>query len=247
MRETVTGILIQARTGSTRLPGKIFSGLPVDGDPSLLERIYARLLQVEGADQVAFVIPDDDTVLRSFLQKLSIPFVEGDGLDVRKRYRFASAYFGLDLIVRATGDNPCVDPVVAADTIAGIQREKCDLFSFSNLPLGIAVEAFTSEALFSEHAGNRPEHREHVSLHIKHSPSFFRVCHREHPLMKSFRGLELPRLTVDTAEDLEVVRNVYKELGLDFNTSDILKLYQKKPELFQSNKHVEQITFPAVS
>ena len=85
-------------------------------------------------------------------------------------------------------------------------------------------------------------YQEHVSLHIKHHPELFNILHLEHQIMKNNTSSPL-RLTVDTPEDLEVVRNVYQTLGSDFNLSDILQLAQKKPHLFQLNSHIVQQTF----
>lgn len=245
MKGLRTGILIQARSNSTRFPGKIYSGLPIDGEPSIIERIYHRLSGVHGARVVCVLIPEEDRRLKEFLDDRGILNMAGSSEDVRSRYREAARFFGLDIIVRATGDNPCVDPTVAADTIRNIQRSHFDLLSFSNLPLGVAVEAFTARALLDETVVNRPEYEEHVSLHIKHNPSYFKVKHLEHPSMYRIaeKGSALPRLTVDTPEDLEVVRNVFGKLGAEFDISDVMDLFSREPALFEANRMIRQITF----
>lgn len=240
-----TAILIQARSGSTRLPGKIFAGLPGEKDPSIIEHIYGRMTRVEGADDVAVLIPDDDHSLKDFLDQKQIPFLQGSALDVRKRYRQGALALGADWIVRVTGDNPCVDVEIASQTIDEIQKGGCDLFSFSNLPLGMAVEAMDRRALMSDRIEAAPEHREHVSLHIKHNPSVFRVLHRDHPVMGQLTPADLPRLTVDTREDLEVIREVFQSLGSDFGVREVLELLRRNPEIFQKNHHIKQLQFPA--
>ena len=243
MKQPGISVLIQARSDSTRLPGKVFRGLPEEGDLSILETIYRRMERVRMARDVLFLVPENDRKIIQFCQSRKLEYLVGPETDVRARYRKAASRLGSEIIVRATGDNPCVDPAIADETIQAILNQSCDLLSFSNLPLGIAVEAIRVEALQNDSVSPRPEYREHVSLHIKHNPSFFRVVHLEHPLTRN-HGIRLPRLTVDTAEDLAVVRNVFRKLGNDFRTEEVLKLQLASPDLFAGNTHIEQITFP---
>ena len=238
-----TGLFIQARSGSTRYPGKIFQGLPEQGAPSVIEHIYSRLKNIRGVDVCSVLVPENDARLIEFLMKKNIPCFTGSEDDVRQRYRDAAVYYDTDIVVRATGDNPCVDPVIAADTLDMISRRTgLDLFSFYNLPLGVAVEAFRRKALLDDSANPLPEYKEHVSLHIKKNPKNFRILHADHPL--PFHHSEnLPRLTLDTAEDLEVIRNVFRRLGSEFLTADVLRLHKQEPELFMENSHVIQKIF----
>lgn len=243
MKAAKVGVFIQARSDSTRLPGKIYSGLPYDSDPSILEHIYHRMSSLSGVHALAVIIPYDDIRLRDFCHAHNIPTISGSPGDVRERYRLAARITRSDVIVRVTGDNPCVDVRIARDTIREILNRDADLLSYSNLPLGAAVEAFRDRALFDNSVPDRPEYREHVSLHIKHNPTYFNVVHLTHPIMKSFPMERLPRLTVDTPEDLEVVRHVFHRLGGAFFMEDVLKLYLSNPELFQDNTNIQQITF----
>lgn len=241
------GIFIQARSNSSRLPGKIFESVSIDGQKSILEHIYSRLSELAGVSVLAVLIPEDDIRLRSFCEKRGINYFSGATDDVRERYRKAAIHFETDLIVRATGDNPCVDPGIAADTISGILSCQCDLFSYSNLPLGIAVEAFRREALLDDTIAPTKEHREHVSLHIKHHPDYFNVKHELHSLTKDKDPSLLPRLTVDTKEDLMVVRSLFGNLGEHFTVENILDLFNRDPSLFKANAHIKQLQFPPLS
>ncbi len=252
MKAVRTGIFIQARSASTRLPGKIFEGLPVPGKLSVLEHIYKRLSKVQEVSSLLILIPENDTRLREFCSIKNLPFLEGPEDDVRERYRLAAWHTKCDIIVRATADNPCVDPKIAEETVKGILRTGADLFSFSNLPLGAAVEAFTREALSDETRSDSGTFREHVSLHIKHNPSFFKVVHQDHDVMEPWCGKpdtcrtqDLPRLTVDTPEDLITVRKVFERLGDSFDTADVMRLWEREPELFETNRMIRQITFPS--
>ena len=243
MESPRVGILIQARSTSTRLPGKIFEGLPGPEDPSILEHIYRRMSGIETSDLCLILVPDTDHDLIDFCEQHGFPYFTGPELDVRERYRQAARTYNLDIIVRATGDNPCVDPEIAAETIEGIKRHDVDLLSFANLPLGIAVEAFRADALHDDSVPARPEHREHVSIHMKQNKDLFRVLHLKHPLMNRFEDIKPPRLTVDTLEDLEVVRGVFRLMGEEFRTADVMELFAGGEEFFSANKHVEQLMF----
>ena len=235
-------IFIQARSNSERLPGKIYRGVPNEGGLPILEMIYRRLLCVRDVDSIAVLIPQMDERLAEWCRERRIPYFCGPENDVRKRFQDAALEFGSDLIVRATGDNPFVDPDIAYDTILEMQRREVDLLSFSNLPTGIAVEIFTKDALFRNIDDNDAIFQEHVTLHIKHNMEKFRILHLDHPLMDYFPS-DLPRLTVDTLEDLQVARNVAGELPWNLSLSDLLNLYRLKPELFLANRDVQQRIF----
>lgn len=237
-----TVILIQARSASTRLPGKIFKNLPEEKGGALLSHIYRRMSAIAEADAVRIVIPETDAELKKWCRENSFDYFSGSENDVRERYRKAAVELKAIWVVRATGDNPCVDPVIAAQSIQEAWREGCDLFSFRNLPLGCAVEVMSASALLDDHFSPSDSDLEHVSLHIKHHPDYFRIIHKDHSSMSGFSSS--PRLTVDTAEDLAVVRNVFGHLGADFSVREIMDLYGAKPELFEDNRRIEQRIFP---
>lgn len=244
MGEPVVCILIQARSGSTRLPGKIFAPLPAPDGPALLAHILRRLDFREQGVHTALVIPDTDDALRAWCDRVGAAYFTGPEDDVRERYRRAARALGAALVVRATGDNPCVDRDAVLATIHALQNTRADLFSFSGLPLGAAVEALRAEALYDDSIPARPEHCEHVTLHIKHNPERFKTVHAVYPAMLRFPKAAL-RVTVDQAEDLAVVDAVFRRLGPDFDSVALLELFEREPELFAANQHVEQRVFRA--
>lgn len=227
-------VLIQARSSSERLPGKVFE--EVAGRPILLH-VFERM-KAAGAGPVFFVIPEGDERVAAFLEAAGIPFLRGPLDDVRERYRLAARTLGLDGIVRATADNPFLDPQFVRPSLERLSQG-LDLFSFSGLPLGMGVEVFTRAALDADGLDG-PEYREHVSLHIKHD-SRFRVAHDPYcdPLPE-----KTPRVTVDTPEDLLVVRAVAERLGSDFGAAELMKLYAEDRGLFEPNSRVEHRVFP---
>ena len=243
MRPPRIGIFIQARANSSRLPGKIFATLdPRDPQSSVLGTIYRRLSCMSGAHTV-ILVPENDPTLIDWCRSQGFEYFAGPEDDVRLRYRQAARRYDVDVIVRATGDNPCVDPDVTIDTVRELLASDADLLSFGNLPLGVAVEAMRRDALFSDLIEAEDMHREHVSLHIKHNPELYRVLHPDHALAPARGTQSMPRLTVDTAEDLEVVRAVFTKLGPRFRTGQILNLYRAAPELFAANQDIQQRTF----
>lgn len=241
MRTSRVGVFIQARVNSRRLPGKIYEGLPDKDDPAVLEHIYSRLKRVEGVDIIVVLIPESDKELHAWCLEREMVVYSGPEHNVRERFRMAARYFETDIVVRATGDNPCVDPDVARETIRAMRSNDFDLMAFSNLPLGIAVEAFQTGALLSDIIPVGPGHIEHVSLHIKENKKDFRVEHTAYPI--NYQGVtegELPRLTVDTPEDICVIRRVFSILGSDFRLPDLISLYRDNPEIFYENKNIKQ-------
>jgi spore coat polysaccharide biosynthesis protein SpsF len=230
------GVLIQARSASTRLPGKIYMPIPAQGHP-LLRHVFERMKKAD-VGPVAFVIPEDDAELRTFLDAAAVTYFTGSHEDVRMRYRDAARALNLDAVVRATADNPCVDADFVMPSLSKL-AEGLDLFSFSGLPLGMGVEVFTRNALEADGLDG-PEYREHVSLHIKHDDRF-RV---RHDPFKTPLPAHTPRLTVDTAEDLSVVRSVFAALGNNFGVEEVLALFESNPQMFGENAAVEQRIFP---
>src|SRR5512144_878834 len=97
-------ILVQARSGSTRLPGKCMLPLPAPNGPSILEWIYRRMSST--GIPAYFLVPETDASLRRFCETNGWPTLTGPEDDVRERYRMAARHLGIRTIVRATGDNP---------------------------------------------------------------------------------------------------------------------------------------------
>lgn len=200
MAETV-GIVVQARMGSTRLPGKVLK--PLAGKP-MLERILDRLGRCRLADRVVVATsdkPQDDPVA-AFAKSLGVPAFRGSEADVLDRYYGCACAFGLAHIVRATGDNPFVDPEEADRLIAFSRNgdlDYADAFAGNGLPIGIGVEIMTLAALErSWREGSAPHHREHVNEYIQENPSLFRQATLLVPPEKRAPAL---RLTVDTFDD----------------------------------------------
>ncbi|GIX40425.1 MAG: hypothetical protein KatS3mg129_0158 [Leptospiraceae bacterium] len=252
--ENKSAILIQARSTSTRLPKKVLLSLTLENQTkTVIEWIYERL-RTGSINKIYFIIPDNDTILIKFLQEKNIPFLTGPLFDVRKRYINAAESLKIEYIIRATADNPFVEPELLLPTIKELIYNQFDLFSFIGLPLGVSIEAFTLEAIKKgEQKYNDPLYKEHVSLHIKKHKEIFSVMHKEYLPFKQYlnqffsklnaKNFYLPRLTLDQIEDYNVFKIIYSKLKKNFTIYDVMELYFKEPEIFMGNQHVEQRKF----
>ena len=194
------GIIIQARMGSTRLPGKILQ--PIAGRP-LLGYILGRLAALRHPARIVVATGDAprDDVVAAFCSEHGVDCFRGSEQDVLARYYECARQERFDHIARLTGDNPFTD-VDELDRL--IEFHLVDGYdyscSFKELPVGVGAEIFTFNALersFLE--GHAPHHREHVDEYILENRDLFRTGSLAIPEYK--RHPEV-RLTVDTAEVL---------------------------------------------
>jgi spore coat polysaccharide biosynthesis protein SpsF len=190
---------LQARMGSTRLPGKVL--MPIHGQ-SILERAIRRLRASPAIDEVAVLttrLQEDDVVVAEAL-RLNARVHRGPEQDVLARFYEAAEKFQPDIIIRATADNPLIEIGSIDRIVEALCSGGLDYCMEKDLPYGAATEAFTAAALTRVHfrAVDR-YHREHVT-----------ICIKEHP--EEFRQLLLPppdslcypqiRITVDTSDDV---------------------------------------------
>lgn len=202
------GVVIQARMGSTRLPGKVLERV---GRWTILEHCVRRLRA--GGDYpivVATSTAPGDTVIEEAARAMGTHVFRGDETDVLARYRGAARSFALTHVVRATADNPFVDGDGVHRTLQFLGRVGADHVVECGLPVGAAVEAVTVDALDRAAAlVVDPYDREHVTSFIRRD-GHFKALRAVAPGAIRRPGL---RLTVDTPDDLEFVRHVYADLG----------------------------------
>jgi len=190
---------LQARMGSTRLPGKVL--MSIHGQ-TILERVIRRLRASRAIDEVAVLttgLHEDDAVVAEAL-RLNARIYRGPERDVLTRFYEAAEQFQPDIIIRATADNPLLDMGSIDRIVQALRSEELDWCMERELPYGAAVEALTAEALAKVHyKAKEPHHREHVTLYIKEHPDEFRQS-----LLFPPEALRCPevRITVDTPEDI---------------------------------------------
>ena len=208
---TRAGILLQARLGSTRLPGKALE--PVGGC-SILERCLRRLI----AGGVAHVVlatthASEDDALAAIAARLGVPVFRGAEHDVLQRFAVAAEIFGFDPVIRATGDNPAVDIQAAGRVLAALRSTGADYVVETGLPLGACVEGMTASALRdAASAAIDPYDREHVTTFLRRRTDLFRVHTVPAPVSLHRPSL---RLTIDTPADLASVRELFFRAGGD--------------------------------
>lgn len=201
-----TGIILQARMGSSRLPGKVLA--PLLGRP-MLAHILERLALCAAARVLVLAtttLPQDDAVA-ALGAAAGIPVFRGDALDVLDRYVQAARAHALDVVVRATADNPLVHPPAGDAVVARLVEERLSYACTTGYPKGVGLEAMTRDALERSHRdGHAPHHREHVNEYILEHPELFAQATCAAP-----PGLHAPALslTVDTPQDLARVTAVY--------------------------------------
>lgn len=201
-------IVIQARMGSARLPGKSLAPI---GGRSLLARVVERLLhQGELPVVLATTTLLEDDLLCEEADRLGVTVVRGSADDVLGRYAFAASLLGAPAIIRATADNPAVDLDAPLRTLDILLRSGADYVVDYGLPLGGTVEAMTTAALVRAAAlATEPYDREHVTPFVRRDGRS-RAIDALAPT--SLRRPDL-RFTVDTADDLDYLRRIYHEAG----------------------------------
>jgi spore coat polysaccharide biosynthesis protein SpsF len=238
MKPTVTAI-IQARMNSTRLPGKAMMDLA--GKP-LLQHVFERIKATAGVDRVVLATCEEEESGRliRLAESMGIDAFIGSRDNVLERFWQASEKFGGDLIMRATGDNPFTDPGFAALTIESMKVSGADLCYFPDLPLGTGVGMVKKSALDEAyHKSNRPHQFEHVTPYIREHPELFNLLVRDIGIVIPFPKL---RLTVDTREDYELAKAIYKNCyaGTPFPLDDVVQFLKKNPGLLSINNGIEQ-------
>ncbi|MBA3815439.1 MAG: glycosyltransferase family protein [Parachlamydiaceae bacterium] len=238
-----TVVIMQARMGSTRLPGKLLK--EVLGKPLLLYQIE-RLQRVTLANEIVVATttnPIDHTVI-DFCHSKQIPVFQGSENDVLDRYFQAAKYFEAEVIVRVSGDCPLIDQQVV-DKVIDFYKKNYPRFQYvsntleRSYPRGMDVEVFSFSALEKAATiATRPEQREHVTPYIYQHPELFalgNVAH--HPNESHYRW------TVDTIEDFQLITAILENLypkKPNFSMYDILEAFKEHPEWININAHVQQ-------
>jgi spore coat polysaccharide biosynthesis protein SpsF len=217
------GIVVQARMGSTRLPGKVLR--PIAGRP-LLAHVLGRLAGLRFPAQVVIATSTEtaDDVIESFCQGFGVACFRGSETDVLARYRECARAYDFDQVVRLTADNPFTD-VAELDRLIQLHLDAGNDYthSFGLMPLGVGAEIFTRAALErSCREGHAPNHREHVNEYIQENPNLFRIGQLDVPAGK--RHPEM-RLTVDTEEDYQRASRVAGQaMGRWLGTEELIAL-----------------------
>jgi len=233
------GCIIQARMGSTRLPGKVIQ--KIDNNNTILDYVIKQLKSAKKIEKIIVATTNlaEDDIICDYLHSQSIEFFRGSSEDVLDRYYQCARKFSLDVIVRITADNPLIDPNVVDLIVDEYENHRCD-FATNTLhrtfPYGTEVEVFSFEVLEKAWKNaKKPSEREHVTPFIRDAQNGFSLINTEHQ-----EDLSHLRYTVDRIEDLKLVREIVKNIPRrPILIQDIIDLYKNKPEIFEINKNVK--------
>jgi spore coat polysaccharide biosynthesis protein SpsF len=225
-----TGIIIQARMGSTRLPGKTL--LELRGK-TLIERCVEQARQVPMVDLVVVAIADgpSDIALAKYLDERNILYLSGREDDLISRYKLVADNFNISTVVRLTADNPMVDPTIIERVISAHREGGSDYTStrhwdgtkFVGLyPKGLMVDVFSASWLNTMLAGElTSEEREHIVYYFANRADSLRLreVSAENCLDYNF--------SIDSVADFTRIEDLLSRLeraGLDLRYSDYCKL-----------------------
>ncbi len=234
--------IIQARMGSTRLPGKVLK--KILGKP-MLRYLVDRLSQAKLVDELVIATTEnslDDDIVK-FCNDVGINCFRGSEDNVLSRYYQAAKKYKANCVVRICSDSPLIDPLIV-DRMVKIFLEgdgKYDYVSNTinqTYPLGMNVEVFSQSALQTSFFHHTEKYEmEHVTPYIYRPPELFNICDEHLPSDYSFL-----RLTVDEDEDFILIKEIinYFSSSPKFTLDDILELFGRNTDIFKINSHVQQ-------
>jgi spore coat polysaccharide biosynthesis protein SpsF len=235
-----TAAIVQARMGSTRLPGKVLIDL---GGQTVLARVVRRLRRSVLLDDVMVATTHSagDDAIVSECQRLSVSCFRGSEDDVLDRYFQATQVCQAGVLVRITSDCPLIDPELVDETIRVFHEQRADYVNNTGAhtyPRGLDTEVFSRAALERAWTEARKSYeREHVTPYFYEHSELFRVASADGPI-----DFGRYRWTLDTPEDLELIRAIYQRFANrdDFTWRQVIAVMEQEPELAQLNSHVLQ-------
>lgn len=236
---------VQARMGSSRLPGKVLK--TIVGKPMLalqIERIQHSMLIDEVI--IATSVEKQDDPIEELTGKIGVQCYRGSEENVLSRIVGALKAFQVGINVEFMGDNPIPDPLLV-DAVIGYYLKHADEYDYvtnalkTTYPPGAEVYVYPTEILFdAESKVTDPALREHVGLHIYQHPERYHICNLEAPPWFHYPDLHLE---VDVQEDFEVISAIYEHFyphNPGFSLAQVIDFMNANPELAAKNRHVER-------
>jgi spore coat polysaccharide biosynthesis protein SpsF len=236
-----TAVIIQARMGSSRLPGKVMKILE---GRSVLSHVIHRIKAIQEVDEVVVattLLPSDQIIVEES-HRYGVTSFRGDEQDVLRRYYEAAKQIKADVVVRITSDCPLIDPDIVADVIRWYHTHNLDYVSNSlvpSYPRGLDTEVFSFRVLEEANFFAREaKQREHVTPYIYQNPTKYKLG-----VVKSQVDYSKYRWTLDTTEDWELISKIYQKLYLPEGIiafQEVVALLEREPWLHSINAHIEQ-------
>ena len=235
------GCIIQARMGSTRLPGKVM--MNVEDQKPVLYFVIKQMQECKLIEKiiVATTTNEEDNQIANYSKNLGIDFFRGSSEDVLDRYYQCAKEYSVSTIVRIPSDKPLIDPEIVDNVINRFKNNSYDYITNflpnSTFPSGSEVEIFSINALEKVwKKAKLPSEREHVTSYFSNHEDEFEIAHIENS-----KNLSYLRFAVDRMEDLELVRLIVSKIKKrPILMKDVVELFNKEPELSKINKNVSR-------
>ncbi len=241
-KSRIVGI-IQARMSSNRLPGKVL--LDIAGEPMLM-RVFTRAKRAKCLDEVVIatsVNVEDEPIIR-LCEERGVTYSRGSAMDVLDRFKNAAREYKAEIVVRLTADCPLIDPDLIDQTVdAFLASDPPADLAVNRLPwdrtfpIGLDTEVCASSTLeIAWREADETHQREHVMPFFYENPERFCILH-----VRNDENYGHFRWTVDTAEDLTFIHEIYARFDGrdDFTWGEVLALLEKEPELANINAHIQ--------
>ena len=231
------GCIIQARMGSSRLPGKVL--MKSGNGKSLLYYVINQLRYCSKVKNLVIATTTNqvDDEIEKFANNNSVNIFRGKEKDVLDRYFQCAKKYSFSTIVRITADCPLIDPQIVDKVIEQFFSGNYDFATntlIRTFPIGTDVEVFSFSALKRTwKSAQLPSEREHVTPHLRNKGNFKTIN------VENDKNVSNLRLTVDRIEDFELIKEILNNISINpIHLEDILELFSRKPELIEINKHI---------
>ncbi|MBN1041179.1 cytidylyltransferase domain-containing protein [Clostridium botulinum] len=235
--------IIQARMGSSRLPGKVLKKIC---GKTVLEHDINRVNLAANVDEIVIATTtncEDDSIVEE-ARRLRVKCFRGSEKDVLSRYYFAAKKSNADIVIRITSDCPCLDYKILTHMITTYLDKSSDFDYMNNTiertyPRGYDIEIFSFSSLEKAFINAKKEYeREHVTPYLYDLNNKFKILS-----YKNSKDYSKYRITLDTKEDLEVIKAIYEELytlNEYFLLEDVIRFLEKNPQIVKINESIEQ-------
>lgn len=242
MNGKITAI-IQARMGSTRLPGKVLMDI---GGKTVLHHVVDRVSRCKNIDDIiiATTTLDKDDLIVKECEKIGCKYFRGSEDNVLDRYYEAATNNNSQIIIRITSDCPLIDGEVVDEMVEFYKNNNYEMVTNASpnpkertYPRGLDTEIFSYKLLKeAKENANQSYQLEHVTPYIyENTTNIF--------YYKNNINYSKYRFTLDTPEDLELIKEIYKNLYLgenNFYLKDVIELMEKNPDLYFINNNIKQ-------
>lgn len=236
----VVGCIVQARMGSTRLPGKVL--MNADEKNPILYHVITQLQNCKFLDKIVIATTElkEDDKIEEFVASMNIDCFRGSPTNVLDRYYKCALKFSLSTIVRITADNPLIDPTLVDDTINIFNSNSFDYVSNAHIrsfPHGTETEVFSFTALEKAWKNVKTNYdKEHVTPYLYNNPdkfNIFDIMYKE--------NMSHLRWTVDKIDDLKLVQIILSKIKKrPILMNDIIELFSKEPNLIKINANTSK-------